>query len=106
MYFMYLHTTGFTFRMTATYTAPYTEEELENLLQEVDDLPPAIDNPGLGLDFSALSSIDNIETVTSLCDLPSPPESNGRSTCSHASLEYDDVQVHHTQKQIDSLQVE
>jgi len=103
---MYLHTTGFTFRMTATYTAPCTEEELENLLQEVDDLPPAIDNPGLGLDFSALSSIDNIETMTSLCDLPSPPESNGRSTCSHASLEYDDVQVHHAQKQIDSLQVE
>lgn len=102
---MHLPTNSFTFRMTATYTAPYTEEELENLLQEVDDLPPAIDNPGLGLDFSVLPSIDNIETMTSLCDLPSPPQSNGRSTCSHTSLEYDDV-VHHAQKQIHSLQVE
>lgn len=57
--------------MTAPYPAPYTDEEFEKLLQDVNDFPSSINNPGLGLDFSVLPSIDDIDTsMTSLCELP------------------------------------
>ena len=67
--------TRFTFKMTASYAAPYSDEEFEKLLQDVNDFPSSIDNPSLGLDFSALPSIDDIDTMTSLCKLPPPPPS-------------------------------
>lgn len=83
--------TSFTFKMTAPYAAPYSDEEFEKLLQDVNDFPSSIDNPGLGLDFSVLPSIDDIDTMTSLCKLPSPPLNNDCSSNSHASSEDDDI---------------
>ena len=101
--------TSFTFKMTAPYAAPYSDEEFEKLLQDVNDFPSSIDNPGLGLDFSALPSIDDIDTMTSLCELPPPPPlNNDCSSNSHASFEDEDIRVHqhHMQKQIDCLETE
>ena len=84
--------TSFTFKMTAPYAAPYSDEEFEKLLQDVNDFPSSIDNPGLGLDFSALPSIDDIDTMISLCKLPPPPPlNNDCSSNSHASFEDDDI---------------
>lgn len=61
--------------MTAPYTAPYSDEEFEKLFQDVNDFPSSIDNPGLGLDFSVLPSNDDIDTMTSHCELrPSPAQ--------------------------------
>ena len=48
----------------STYTI--TDEEFEKLLQDVHDFPSSIDNPGLGLDFSVLPTVDDIDTMTSL----------------------------------------
>ena len=78
--------------MTAPYAVPYSDEEFEKLLQDVNDFPSSINNPGLGLDFSALPSIDDIDTMTSLCELPPPPTlNNDCSSNSHTSFEDNDI---------------
>lgn len=81
--------------MAAPYAAPYSGEEFEKLLQDVDDFPSSIDNPGLGLDFSVLPSIDDIDTMTSLCELPPPLRlNNDCPSNSHTSSEDDDIRAH------------
>ena len=47
---------------------PYTDEELEKLLQDVNNISP--DDPSLESDPSLLSCIDDI-TMAALCDFPS-----------------------------------
>ena len=78
--------------MTAPYAAPYSDEEFEKLLQDVNNFLSSIDNPSLRLDFSALPSIDDIDTITSLYKLPPPPPlNNDCSSNSHTSFKDDDI---------------